>query len=351
VEAETRTGQTDLGLVLVVDDDELMLDAVSYLLEERGFRVKACTSALQGLAALRRGLAPDLIVLDLMMPEMDGWEFRVSQKAHPVWSEIPVLALTGDISPKAAAIDADAILNKPLNHRLLTQTVEQLMTLALRRKRSEHEHDLNSLRDMGSVASVIAEQLAPSLSALVENVRLAERKMRALERRLPPGDASRLAGIRLQLQAAERAGERIAGSLQGVSIFSQIALHALQGKRRVLIAHHEARLCAILRESLQDDHELLTVYSGADALKALRDDNFDVFLCELRLPDLHSIDIHERLMLDRPEQARRMVFMLGGEVGDRERDFFTQHRAWQLQAPFRASDIRELIDTQWLTFH
>jgi CheY-like chemotaxis protein len=120
----------------------------------------------------------------------------------------------------------------------------------------------------------------------------------------------------------------------------------------VLIAHSEPRLVKLLHEALHEDYDLVMVTSGAQAQQALVDGGFDAFLCELHLPDRHGIDLFEQLLQDKPEQAVRTVFVTSGSgFGERERAFFAHHRPAQLRAPFKASDLRELIEAQWRALH
>jgi len=104
--------------ILLVEDDRSIRVALQAILEDEGYAVTAADNGRQALERLRSSAAPDLIVLDLRMPVMDGWEFRAAQKDDPKLARIPVLAISADGSAKAAAIDAQAYLRKPLNMRL-----------------------------------------------------------------------------------------------------------------------------------------------------------------------------------------------------------------------------------------
>src|SRR5689334_5369284 len=77
------------SVVMLVDDDDLFREATTLVLEKHGYRVEPCCDALEALARLAGGVAPDVIVLDLLMPHMDGWEFRVQQQREPKWASIP----------------------------------------------------------------------------------------------------------------------------------------------------------------------------------------------------------------------------------------------------------------------
>src|SRR3954447_13296865 len=79
--------------ILVVEDDQEILGTLSGLLEEEGYEVQSVVDGRDALHRLRGGLAPELIILDLMMPGMDGWEFRTIQRADPALADIPVVAI------------------------------------------------------------------------------------------------------------------------------------------------------------------------------------------------------------------------------------------------------------------
>src|ERR1041385_7372067 len=69
--------------ILVVEDDYSIRDVLCAILEENGYAVATACNGDEALRTLREGRAPDLIVLDLRMPVMDGWQFRAAQKADP----------------------------------------------------------------------------------------------------------------------------------------------------------------------------------------------------------------------------------------------------------------------------
>jgi CheY-like chemotaxis protein len=79
---------------LLIEDDEDIRASTGELLADEGFSVVEAANATDGLAQLRRGLAPSLILLDLMMPGLTGWGFRREQLADPTLREIPVLVIT-----------------------------------------------------------------------------------------------------------------------------------------------------------------------------------------------------------------------------------------------------------------
>jgi CheY-like chemotaxis protein len=98
--------------ILLVDDDEGLREALSEVLEAEGHAVDCAVHGGDALAKLQAGRRPDLILLDLMMPVMDGWEFRRAQLADPSLADIPVVVITA-AGRLPRAIDARQVLRKP----------------------------------------------------------------------------------------------------------------------------------------------------------------------------------------------------------------------------------------------
>jgi CheY-like chemotaxis protein len=100
---------------MVVEDDRDIRESLRRLLEEEGFEVSTCPDGQRALETLQApgGARPDLVVLDLMMPVMDGWQFRARQRADPGLAGIPVLAISANTNLKAEGVDATAFLGKP----------------------------------------------------------------------------------------------------------------------------------------------------------------------------------------------------------------------------------------------
>ena len=115
-------------LVLIVDDDEGIRQFVSAQLELEGYSVREAGSAEEGLAALEEQ-SPDLILLDVMMPQVDGWEMlRRVQERHGVGS-IPVIMFSGQVddSGDAQSRGAQGFLGKPFNPQQLIDSTKQLL--------------------------------------------------------------------------------------------------------------------------------------------------------------------------------------------------------------------------------
>ena len=124
--------------ILIVEDDEDIRKTVESILDGEGFAVETCADGRAALTALATRPKPDLIILDLRMPTMDGWQFRVQQKNDPAWALIPVIAISADASPQAAAVDAAAYLRKPFDYGSLMATVDRVLLAFDRRRAQAH---------------------------------------------------------------------------------------------------------------------------------------------------------------------------------------------------------------------
>ena len=113
--------------VLVVEDDPDLLEAVSSALEAEGYRVGRARHGLEALGQLRAGKRPSVILLDLMMPIMNGWQFRHAQRQDSELSKIPVVVVSAknDSPQHAAWLEADGYIQKPISLETLLATVQR----------------------------------------------------------------------------------------------------------------------------------------------------------------------------------------------------------------------------------
>lgn len=101
--------------VFVVEDDVDTRDMLKRFLELEGFRVEAAGNGQQALERLQAGVQPCVIVLDLMMPVMDGWQFRQQQASDRALARIPVIVVSAAGRERLIEVDADAHLIKPVD--------------------------------------------------------------------------------------------------------------------------------------------------------------------------------------------------------------------------------------------
>jgi len=126
--AVPRGGPAARAGVLVVDDDANLREFIRVNLEREGYSVREATSAEEGLRALEEQ-PPDLILLDVMMPRVDGWEMlRAVQERHGV-EAIPVIMYSGkvDQADEAAKRGARAFIGKPFDPGQLLEATKQLL--------------------------------------------------------------------------------------------------------------------------------------------------------------------------------------------------------------------------------
>ena len=108
------------GCVLVVDDERDIRDAITELLSDEGYEVEGASDGAEALTKAR-DCHPGLVLLDLMMPGMNGWEFRDRQRGDPELAGIPVVVLSA--FGRVPGVDAAAYLQKPFELEDLLTTV------------------------------------------------------------------------------------------------------------------------------------------------------------------------------------------------------------------------------------
>ena len=108
--------------VMIVEDDPDTREMLGKFLELEGFLVETAGNGQQALERLDAGVKPSVIVLDLMMPVMDGWEFRRRQMKDDRYSTIPTIVVSAAGRDRMAQVTADAYLAKPIDmDELLTR--------------------------------------------------------------------------------------------------------------------------------------------------------------------------------------------------------------------------------------
>lgn len=113
--------------VMVVEDDSDVRETIVELLEDEGYDARGAVNGRDALEMLRADGRPGLILLDLRMPVMDGWEFRRQQRGDPFLSAIPVVVMSADgsLERKTEGMAAAAVLAKPVGLDHLLATVQR----------------------------------------------------------------------------------------------------------------------------------------------------------------------------------------------------------------------------------
>ncbi len=119
--------------ILCIEDEQEMIDLIRLILSRRGFEIQGANGGKEGLEMIRKS-HPDLVLLDLMMPEMDGWEVYQQMKSDEATKGIPVIVVTA----KAQSIDkvlglhiakVDDYITKPFSPQELLASVDNVLGL------------------------------------------------------------------------------------------------------------------------------------------------------------------------------------------------------------------------------
>jgi two-component system, cell cycle response regulator DivK len=132
IEALARPDVPPPRTILVVDDEPTNIDLIRWLIEDAGLPVRVLTAAT-GREAIQQARAerPDLILLDLKMPDVDGWETARSLRADPATAAVRIVALTAQAMPgdrdTALAAGCDDYLTKPLDVRAVLAVIRDAL--------------------------------------------------------------------------------------------------------------------------------------------------------------------------------------------------------------------------------
>ncbi len=112
--------------VLLVEDDASIREMMVILLESEGFSVIPVADGADALAYLKEGGRARVVLLDLMMPRMDGWTFRRQQRADPAIADIPVIVVSACLGASASSLGAAATFQKPVDVSQVVGAVRQI---------------------------------------------------------------------------------------------------------------------------------------------------------------------------------------------------------------------------------
>src|SRR5215472_1641968 len=164
--------------ILVVDDTPANIQALSSILKEKGYQISVATNGKQALDILAR-VTPELILLDVMMPEMDGFETCRQLKASSAWRDIPVIFLTAktDVEDIVKGFEAGAVdyVAKPFNaHELLARVHTHLTMDQLRSSLAEKNVELGRAHELvrRAFGRYVSEEVANSILQSPEGSKL-----------------------------------------------------------------------------------------------------------------------------------------------------------------------------------
>lgn len=115
--------------VLLVEDNEMNIDMLTRRLKKRGYEVVVAVNGTEAIAKAR-GERPDVILMDVELPDIDGWEASRRLKADAATKDIPIIAVTAhamaEHEEKSLAAGCDAFETKPVNFTSLTEKIQEL---------------------------------------------------------------------------------------------------------------------------------------------------------------------------------------------------------------------------------
>ena len=114
--------------VLVVDDDPEILDALDMVLGEAGYDVISASNGIVALEYLRRSPAPDVVLLDLFMPLMNGWEFVREARISERTAHVPIIVLTAAGPHWGYPLPPHRVMHKPIQREHLLRLLRQVCT-------------------------------------------------------------------------------------------------------------------------------------------------------------------------------------------------------------------------------
>ncbi len=200
------TADPSQPLVLVVDDDEIMRAVARESLTEEGFQVTEADNGIRALAALE-SLRPDIILLDVMMPEMDGFDTAQAIRRLPGYELVPILIMTAlddlESIQRAYQVGATDFITKPINWVILVQRV-RYMTRAVKMMNEQKrlEKELQQAQKLEAVAT-LAGGVAHDFNNLLQTIQ-GSSELLMLDIKKDNPCFSQLIQIR---SAAERGGE------------------------------------------------------------------------------------------------------------------------------------------------
>lgn len=165
--------------VVLAEDNEDFRELISSVLVRAGYEVDSCRNGQEALELLSTKPA-DLVLLDLRMPVMDGWQFRTAQRADQSIADVPVVVMTSDPSPQARAIHADAYVQKPFDWHELLHEIEGVFLERGRREQAARLEEADRLALLGTVAAGVGHEINNPLSFAMGNLEIIDEAMPAL---------------------------------------------------------------------------------------------------------------------------------------------------------------------------
>ena len=109
--------------ILIVEDDDDIRDLIAQILTAEGFPVEQSENGAAAVARMKAGYMPDVILTNLLMPVMDGYQLNAALRRHPGWTKIPLIVMTAGKADPSQLVDVESVLQKPVDLEHLLQEV------------------------------------------------------------------------------------------------------------------------------------------------------------------------------------------------------------------------------------
>jgi C4-dicarboxylate-specific signal transduction histidine kinase len=250
--------------ILIVDDDADLGEEVASFLSDEGFVTEVAANGGLAIARLHEGMRPDLILLDLMMPVMDGWQFRAFQRADPDLAQLPVIAMSANDTAQARAIHADAYVSKPFSLSDLLSVVQRVLLEQQCQRLQQRLREVEQFVVLGTMAAGIGHEINNPLTYILGG-------LDELEHELPSGAPSRSRSLLSEIRYGLRRIQSVVSGLRACTMTREeepreihlgrliesslaIAAHAIRPRAHVrmaieaapIIVGSEARLGQVL---------------------------------------------------------------------------------------------------------
>jgi two-component system, cell cycle response regulator len=288
--------------LLLVEDEQVNRDLFRRRLERKGYAVVTAEDGL-GAVALTKGEKPDLVIMDLGLPDIDGWEATRRIKADAATADIPVVVLsahaTTEAREKAFAAGCEEFETKPVNWEALFKKIEDALAKAAEKAKAktaaaaapparEDEIDLGGSPagpDPGALTDVIRKPRAPGAPDASTVL-------------LPP---AALVGKRpaapAKLPSTAPAGTSCSVA-RGGQDDDEKEVCAVQPKRILVVEDNDANRVMLCRRLNKHGYATTEAADGRQALDAVLRQRFDLVLCDIMMPGVDGYEVLREMKSD-----------------------------------------------------
>ncbi|NVB85281.1 MAG: response regulator [Kofleriaceae bacterium] len=200
-----------------MEDDIDLRQALEEALVENGHEVVTASDGALGLEKMRR-FHPDVVVLDLMMPKLDGWQFRVAQRQEPAIADTPVVVISASDTPAALAVNADLYVRKPFDADTLVHAIDGVVNAHERKANFARVAQTERLAALGTLAAGLAHEINNPLTYVL--IELAH-AMKLLDTIATDENRGVIDQVKSLTRTALDGAERISGVTRAIRSFSR----------------------------------------------------------------------------------------------------------------------------------